>query len=569
MPEIDKPAPLPDKPSPDAVMQRWHRLSQTVSAKLLLLLIGSLLAIFGALGFVNIRLHRQHLEAATLLAAERQSDVIKRSTSYYMMGNDRGGMYEIIRTMADEPGVKRIRIINQDGLISYSSDYNEVDHQVDKNAEACYACHAQAAPLAKLNRPDRFRIYRANNERVLGIITPIENQPSCANAACHAHPKEKQILGVLDVTLSLAKTDANLAESSRTMVAYTVLAVMLISLATWLFVYRVVHQPIRRLKTGTERLTHGDLGYQIETGSRDEVGELAHSFNEMSRQLLNARDEITAWNRTLEDRVLEKTSELKKAAERMLHVEKMATIGKMAAVVAHEINNPLSGILTYSKLVKRWIERGIFDDEPKRHEMAENLDLVATESRRCGDLVKNLLSFSRTNPINLEWIYVNPIVDRVVKLAAHKLEMAAIQIHVSAMEDMPVIRADAAQIEQVLLALTMNAIDAMPHGGNLWIATSVTDHSELLLQVRDDGVGIPPDILPRLFEPFLTTKDTGKGVGLGLAISHNIVERHNGRIEVESTLGHGTTFNIYLPLSDEAFDLTLEAAANKAVPRSS
>jgi two-component system NtrC family sensor kinase len=281
----------------------------------------------------------------------------------------------------------------------------------------------------------------------------------------------------------------------------------------------------------------------------------------MSQQLSNARDEITAWNRTLEDRVLEKTSELKKAAERMLHVEKMATIGKMAAVVAHEINNPLSGILTYSKLVKRYIERGAFDDEPKRHEMAENLDLVATESRRCGELVKNLLSFSRTNPINLEWIQVNPIVDRVVKLAMHKLEMASIQVHVDTGVDLPVIRADAAQIEQVLLAFTMNAIDAMPHGGNLWIATSVTDHSELLLRVRDDGMGIPAELLPRLFEPFLTTKDTGKGVGLGLAISHNIVEWHNGRIEVESQLGRGTTFNVYLPLSDEAFDLVTPTVA--------
>ncbi len=547
-------------------MLRWHRLSQSVSAKLLLLLIGSLLAIFGALGFVNIRLHRQHLEAATLQAAERQSDVIKRSTNFYMMGNDRGGLYEIIATMADEPGVKQIRIINQQGLISYSSDHAEVNKQIDKNAEACYACHAQAAPLSKLNRPDRFRIYRAGNERVLGIITPIENQPSCSNAACHAHPPEQQILGVLDVSLSLAKTDANLAESSRAMVAYTVLAVVLISLATWVFVLRVVHEPIKALKTGTERLTHGDLGYQIEINSKDEIGELAHSFNEMSQQLSNARDEITAWNRTLEDRVLEKTSELKKAAERMLHVEKMATIGKMAAVVAHEINNPLSGILTYSKLVKRWIERGIFDDEPKRHEMAENLDLVATESRRCGDLVKNLLSFSRSNPINLEWIALNPIVERVVKLAAHKLEMGAIQIHVDTGTDLPVVRADAAQIEQVLLALTMNAIDAMPHGGNLWINTSVTDHSELLLQVRDDGMGIPAEILPRLFEPFLTTKDTGKGVGLGLAISHNIVERHNGRIEVESQVGRGTTFNVFLPLSDESFEFT-PAAANKGEVR--
>lgn len=566
MPETDKSAASPGTTG-NVEMKRWHRVSQSVSAKLLLLLIGALLAIFGALGFVNIRLHRQHLESATLAAAERQSDVIKRSTTHYMMRNDREGLYEIISTMASEPGMKHIRIINPEGLISFSTDTAEVDKQIDKNAEACYACHAQAAPLTKLNRPDRFRIYRVNGERILGIITPIENQANCSNAACHAHPAGQKILGVLDVSLSLSKTDANLAESSRAMIAYTLLAVMLISLATWWFVWRVVHEPLGVLKAGTERLTHGDLGFQIEPNSNDEVGELAHSFNEMSHQLLNARDEITAWNRTLEDRVLEKTTELKKAAERMLHVEKMATIGKMAAVVAHEINNPLSGILTYSKLVKRWIERGVFDDEPKRHEMAENLDLVAIESRRCGDLVKNLLSFSRSNPINLEWIQVNPIVERVVKLAAHKLEMASIQCHVETGADLPLVKADVAQIEQVLLALTMNAIDAMPHGGNLWISTSVTDHSELLLFVRDDGMGIPAEILPRLFEPFLTTKDTGKGVGLGLAISHNIVERHNGRIEVESQLGRGTTFNVYLPLSDESFDLAMPTTVNKGEAR--
>jgi two-component system NtrC family sensor kinase len=269
MPEIDKNGRTPTgSAAVDASRPRWLWLSQSVSAKLLLLLIGSLLAIFGALGFVNIRLHRQHLEASTLQAAERQSDVIKRSTSHYMMRNDRDGLYEIISTMANEPGMKQIRIINQQGMISFSTDAGEVNKLVDKNAEACYACHAQAAPLTRLNRPDRFRIFRANGERVLGIITPIENQESCSNAACHAHPKEQQILGVLDVSLSLAKTDANLAESSRAMMAYTVLAVTLISLATWLFVWRVVHDPLGVLKAGTERLTHGDLGYQIETKSQ-------------------------------------------------------------------------------------------------------------------------------------------------------------------------------------------------------------------------------------------------------------------------------------------------------------
>ena len=328
---------------------------------------------------------------------------------------------------------------------------------------------------------------------MLGIITPIENQESCSNAACHAHPKEKQILGVLDINLSLEHhRRQSRARALATMIAYTVLAVMLISLATWLFVWRVVHEPLGVLQAGTERLTHGDLGYQIEPNSNDEVGELARSFNEMSRQLRNARDEITAWNRTLEDRVLEKTSELKKAAERMLHVEKMATHrqdggGGRARDQQSALRN--SDVLEAGEAMDR--ARRV----RRRHqapEMAENLDLVARESRRCGDLVKNLLSFSRSNPINLEWIQLNPIVDRVVKLAAHKLEMAAIQIHVVTTDRVAAgprrcraNRAGAAGVDHECYRRHAARRQSLDHNH---LSPSI---ASCCMQVRDDGSGHP------------------------------------------------------------------------------
>ena len=521
----------------------------SLSAKLIALLLMLMLGIFGLLGYLNIRLHRQHLEAATLTSAERVSDVIKRSTTYYMLRNDRQGMYHAIATMADEPGMVRVRIFDREGQISYSSDPSEVGHSVDKSGEACYGCHSRSEPLAHLNRPDRFRIFQdSTGQRILGVITPIENQPSCSNAVCHAHPASQKILGVLDTNLSLAKADAQLAQTSWRMLAYTLFALLDISLLTWLFVWRLVGQPLKELKDGTRQLADGNLGYQLEVDSTDEVGELATAFNRMSLQLRSANEEIVAWAKTLEDRVDQKTRELKRAHEHVLQVEKMATIGKMAAVVAHEINNPLAGILTYARLIKKWIQRGEAESS-KRADAEQSLDLIAEESRRCGDLVRNLLTFSRTAPMNLQTTDLNAVVDRSVRLIVHQLEMTGIELHQELTGGLPPVQCDPGQVEQVLLALMINAIDAMPHGGNLWVNTGLSeDGSEIVLRVRDDGSGIPPEILTRIFEPFLTTKETGKGVGLGLAVSRNIVERHHGRIEVQSEMGKGTTFRVTLPI---------------------
>jgi two-component system, NtrC family, sensor kinase len=527
---------------------RRRRLTNSISAKLIGSLLAVMLVIFTLLGYLNIRLHRQHLEAATLASAERVSDVIKRSTTYYMLRNDREGLYRAIQTMADEPGMIKVRIFDQEGRVSYSTDSPEVSHVVDKTAEACYGCHTQSQPLTRLNRPDRFRIYRnGGGQRVLGIITPIENQPGCSNAACHAHPASQQVLGVLDTNLSLAKADVQLADSSTRMFFYTVGAMLIVAVLSFVFVWQVVDKPIQALKNGTEHLSEGDLGYQIEVRSQDEVGDLATSFNGMSLQLREANEEIVNWTKTLEDRVEQKTSELKRAHDHVLHVEKMASIGKMAAVVAHEVNNPLSGILTYAKLLQKWVASGRVQHD-KQEEAMQCLELIAAESRRCGDLIKNLLSLSRSAPMNVQPTDLSTVIDRCLMLVRHQLELVGVEWQLNLAEDMPRVRCDPAQMEQVFLALIMNAIDAMPRGGNLWIESRLSsDDSEIKINVRDDGAGIAADILPHIFEPFMTTKESGRGVGLGLAISRGIVERHKGRIEVESELGKGTTFTITLP----------------------
>lgn len=527
---------------------RWFRLTHSLSAKLNLLLLGAMLVIFALLGYLNVRLHRQHLEQNTLLTAERISNVIKHGTSYYMLRNDRSGLYQSIQTIAAEPGIDKIRIFDQDGRITYTTTPSEQNHVVDKTGEACYGCHAQSQPLTRLNRPDRFRIYRnGGGHRVLGIITPIENQPACSNAECHAHPASQQILGVLDTNLSLAKADVQLAESSRIMIAYTGCGLLLIAVLSWFFVWEVVGSPVKALERGTERLKAGDLGYQIDAASEDELGDLARSFNDMSSELKREHMENEAWTHNLELRVDQKTRELRRAHEHALHTEKMASIGKMAAVLAHEINNPLSGILTYAKLLRKYVDHD-GNGKDRRQEICESLDLIASESRRCGDLVKNLLTFSRSTPMNVQPTNLNQVIEQALRLVQHQLDLNAVHVEEQLEADLPLVQCDGAQIEQVLLALLMNAADAMPQGGNLWIKSSSTAEASMVkIEVRDDGSGIPDEILARIFEPFLTTKETGRGVGLGLAISHSILERHNGTIEVESKVGKGTTFTVSLP----------------------
>ncbi len=543
--------------NPASPPKLFQRLGQSISAKLMISIFFVLVIIFGLLGYFIIQDQRKHLEDAALVSAEQQSEVLRRSASRYMLNNDRVGLYEMMLNMADQPGMVRVRILNPEGEISYSTSPAEVGTLIDKSAEACYGCHEKSKPLARLNRSDRFRVYRANGERVLGVITPIENEPACSNAACHAHPAGTQILGVLDTDLSLARVDKGLAHESREMFGYTAVSLIAVVFLSGLFVWIVVHNPLRELETGTERIARGNLGYQIPVRAQDEVGQVAQSFNVMSSRLQQAQAEITTWTHTLEKRVDEKTRELKQAHQHMLHVEKMATIGKMAAVVAHEINNPLSGILTYSRLVKRWIEKNT-ETTVKQEEMRGSLDLIASESKRCGELVHNLLSFSRVSPMNLAWSDLNQVIDRCLRLVQHKLDLGDIQLNLNLAAELPPAHCDPAQIEQVVLALVINAIDAMPHDGNLWITTRLDSEGAVELVIRDDGAGIPAEHLPHIFEPFYTTKESG-GSGLGLAISESIVERHGGTIEVNSVVGQGTTFKIVLPMGSQRPAPTAEA----------
>lgn len=520
----------------------------SLATKLSLCLFASAAIIFAAFGIVDLRLQRRHLEATVLDSADRISDLIQRSTLYAMLHNDRDAMFQTIREIGSEPGIRRVRIFNNEGRISFSTDPKETGMVVDKNAEACYACHRPGAPLTRLARPDRSRIFEADGQRVLAVIRPIENQASCWNAACHFHPRDQRVLGVIDAHLRLANADARYDQQRAQVAETTAAALALVCLVSMIFVWRLVHNPLRDLTGGMRRIARGNLDHRLVVRSRDELGEVAADFNRMAADLAAAREELTSWARTLEQRVDQKAAELERANRLMATSERMASLGRLAATVAHEVNNPLFGILNYARLTRRDVERA--DPPPaNRERMLEQLQIIERESRRCGELMRNLLMFARQSPKRIQAASLREVIERSVALVRHRYELAGIALDEQTAADLPEVPCDANQIQQVVLGLLVNAAEAMPKGGTVQILTSLDAAARhAVIRVRDNGPGIPSEVLPQIFEPFFTTKQDEHRTGLGLAVARSIIEQHGGAITVVSAEGSGAEFAIRLPL---------------------
>ena len=456
--------------------------------------------------------------------AQQISETVKSSTRYDMLLNQRESIHQIISTIGQQEGIDKVRIYNKEGEIILSTDSSDIGQLVDMNGEACYACHAADRPLENLSIRERTRIFEMNGSgRMLGIINPIYNERSCSEASCHAHGPDQTVLGVLDITVPLSAADRQQRESGMALMLLMIAAVVGISLIIWLLVKRLVLRPVALLSKATESLAAGDLQHRVPVDSDDEIGRLASSFNDMTRRLSEAQRQL-------------------------FRQDKLASVGRLAAGVAHEINNPLTGVLTYASFLQAKAE-----DQP---EMKEDLDVIVRETKRCRDIVKGLLDFSRQSVPEKHHVHLSEIVYRAGSIVRNQFSLHRIRLVLDLQEDLPAVHADANQIQQVLVNLLVNAADAMGKaGGTVTIETRAAPPDTLGTEaaqvvVRDTGSGIESDDLSRIWEPFFTTKGQ-QGNGLGLAIVWGIIESHHGRIEVESERGVGTAFTITLPVAGD------------------
>jgi two-component system NtrC family sensor kinase len=517
--------------------------------RLFLVLLGAVFLLFLVNAALSSRIRHSVVEDEVRAGADQAAAFLEGSLLTEMRENNREHIHEAVRRLGREPGVEAVRIYNKRGEIAFSSDSAEIGREADLSDEACIACHASDEPLARPLRSELFRIYeQVDGHRVLGVIRPIQNEPGCAAGACHAHDPDQRVLGVLDVQVSLASTDQALARSERLSLLVALLFLLAIGVALALIVRHWVYRRIKRMIGGTEDLAAGKLDVRLPIERPDEFGRLAASFNRMASSLQAANAELREWSDTLAERVRDKTHELAAIHRQMVQVEKTSSLGKMAATVAHELNNPLSGILTSSRVAAKRVERELPEGEP-RDRILESLDLIRSESMRCGNIVRDLLTYARGGSHEFAPAHLHALVEHATNLMRHHLALGAVELGTDLQLSDDEIVCDRDQIVQALLALMINSVEAMPEGGELALRTEhdSTDDAYVLLRVVDTGMGIPDEVRDRIFDPFFSTKNETKGVGLGLAVVFGIVRRHGGEISVDSIPGKGATFTLRLP----------------------
>jgi len=504
-----------------------------------------LVAAVAAFSLVEMFMARQRLQGVTA-AADVQSETITSAIRQAMLGDERNTAYAIMSSIARQPIIDHVRLFNKAGRITYSTVPEEVGQQLDKGAEGCRACHANDETLIVPAETHRARVYEGRGHRVLAVVTPIRNEGGCSSSACHAHPPESQVLGVLDVGYSLGQVDRSLSEFRRFSLLITALASLCIAAFFWYFARRRVVRPVEALVQATRRVAHDELDTEIHVDVKGELGLLAASFNEMVRSLRRMEGELRQLTDNLEHKVAERTAELTAAQDTLVRTEKLSSLGKLSASIAHEINNPLAGILTFAKLMIRTLEQGPVGDG-ERKTLVRQLALVQRETERCSAIVRNLLDFARERPLSLKEVNANLVVDEVFSLISNQSAMQGVEL-AKDLASLPPVEADFGQLRQAFVNIAMNAIEAMPKGGHLRVTTRpLPEEDGVEIAFQDDGPGVPPELMQKIFDPFFTTKE--KGTGLGLSVVYGIVERHKGRVEVESEPGKGTRFTIRLPVA--------------------
>lgn len=490
---------------------------------------------------------RHGFEQQVTSSASSVTELIRQATRAGMLHNRWDDVKETITNIRRQPEIVRIRLISKKGVVVFSSEAGEIGRSTSLTASECRACHVPGPPKADLPREERVRIFTDSaGKRVLGMIEPLPGEPACFES-CHHHTPGQPVLGVIDTQLSLEAADALNARSTERLIGLA-LTVQLTAAAVIAVVFAWMwRRRMRPMLSAIQQLRAGDYRARIQVETGDELGHLAHSFNEMVEDLERSHAELQNWTRTLQERVEEKTRELSSAQDQMIRSERLAVLGRLAATVAHELNNPITGMQVFVRRARRRLGSEDPPPPPKLKEIGEWMEMVDRELVRCGRIVEDLLAFSRQRAPQAAPVQISDLVRRATRLLGHKLDLEEIDLELRLPDDIPTIVADGPQIEQALLAVLINAVEAMPSGGSLVLSAQRHPGGGIELRVQDSGIGIPPEVMPHIYEPFFSTKPEGQGTGLGLSVVYGIVSRHGGRLDVQSAPGQGTTVTLYFP----------------------
>ncbi len=422
---------------------------------------------------------------------------------------------------------------------------------VDRSCRGFFIADNDGEEFIELHYPVVSRREVLNREN-LGLTGGLESSV--------AREQITEEIGAIRLVLSLARVNQSIAAAQRAVTGLMLGVVVLVILVLTFFA-RLVTNPVKKLVRVTDQVSRGDLNQRVDVTQQDEIGHLAVTFNRMIESLKHSRHKIEEYNRTLEEKIVKRTQELEQAQAQLIQSEKLSAIGQLAAGVAHELNNPLGGILGYAQFALEKLKKagadhpGSIDTERYIRYLTD----IEGQARRCKSIVQNLLRFSRaSHAAEMEELDVNKVIEDTIAFVEHQLHMSQIELEVALDPNLPRIPGNAGQLQQVFTNLILNATHASSSESIIGIVSRYSPAvgefgGAVELLFIDQGTGIPPENLKKIFEPFFSTKEVGKGTGLGLSVSYGIIKSHGGEIRVDSTVGEGTTFTVVLPVQKPSY----------------
>lgn len=538
------------------VIRIFFSFRSTIYGRVVFIIAGSLLVVFILFNLIFRSIYVDFFNRTISQNGEHISSIVEGALYYSMLENDKGMLQRTLDIISTLSGIDEVNMYNDRDVLAFSSVSAEPDNLGNPN---CIDCHTDPASMFSYkekaylvveNIPECGIHQSRSGSRHLLIRKSIMNEPSCYTAACHAHSETDEVLGSLLLTMPLEDLDAFAEESSTHFLILATLITLLLVTFLILFTRKKIKDPLNSIIKASEAVSRGnnDIRLEIKPGLLDDMRMVSQAFNNMLDNIDAATNELQNWSQQLEYKVQKKSEELSEAQNELIHVERIASLGKLSSSVAHEINNPLSGILIYNKLIYKQLNIPEFL-HPKRESILKNLKLIETETKRCGYIVKGLLDFSRKDQEDFEPVHLHKLLRETYDLMIHSIKMADIHFTTDFKASSDLIFCSPNQVKQACVALLVNAAESIHEHGEIEFRTHNPDEGFIRIEISDNGSGIVQQDLAHIFEPFFSTKRDASGIGLGLAIVHGIVENHKGRIEVESEPGKGTTIAIIVPVT--------------------
>ncbi|MBK9357198.1 MAG: HAMP domain-containing protein [Bacteroidales bacterium] len=511
--------------------------------------------LFVSFGIIFKSVYQQYLNTVILQSGNNVGSLVEGALYHSMMENDEGALQSTLDVIDTLPGIEDVNMYDVNDSLVYSSFSSDTSASINPD---CKSCHSDIATMFP-KKEKSYKIITANSQckmnkgdhgqRHLLIRSPILNSRSCYESSCHAHNAKEEILGSLVIKVPLKDFDAAVEKSSMEFYMLAILTTLLLASFLILFTRREIKNPLNELIRASVAVSNGDTNtrMQIKVNQLDDMRMVSVAFNEMLDNLQVATTELENWSQQLEYKVQKKSEELGAAQNELMHIERLASLGKLSSSVAHEINNPLSGILVYTKLVHKLLSNPELTEE-KKELMLKQLKLIEAETKRCGDIVKGLLDFSKKDQEDFEPLHLHVILHETYELMSHPIKIINSAFTTDLKAENDLIYCSPNQIKQACVAILVNSKEAITENGEISIMTSNPDEDSVKIEISDNGIGIAPEDIPHIFEPFFSTKQEARGIGLGLPIAHGIIQSHKGKIQVKSEPGRGTTISIILPV---------------------